>query len=79
MINGTPNTPEEWAAWHIAALETEFGQGSYILVKPTVHPVEALWRKHGLPEWFLGNGGTNTKLYALYDDILRMRAPPSRS
>lgn len=33
------------------------------------HPVEKLWREHGLPEYFLGNGGTNTKLYALYDSI----------
>jgi hypothetical protein len=35
----------------------------------TVHPVERLWREVGLPEYFLGNGGTNTKLYALYDAI----------
>lgn len=27
------HTPEEWAAWHIAALEAEFGAGSYVLVK----------------------------------------------
>lgn len=33
------------------------------------HPIEKLWREHDLPEWFLGNGGTNTKLYALYDAI----------
>jgi hypothetical protein len=39
---------------------------------PGVHPVEKLWREHGLPEWFLGNGGTNTKLYALYDAILAL-------
>jgi hypothetical protein len=35
----------------------------------TVHPIETLWRQCGLPEYFLGNGGTNTKLYALYDAI----------
>jgi hypothetical protein len=35
----------------------------------SVHPVEKLWREVGLPEYFLGNGGTNTKLYALYDAI----------
>lgn len=34
------------------------------------HPIETLWREHDLPEWFLGNGGTNTKLYALYDAIV---------
>lgn len=33
------------------------------------HPVEKLWREIGLPEYFLGNGGTNTKLYELYDRI----------
>jgi hypothetical protein len=33
------------------------------------HPVETHWRECGLPEWFLGNSGTNTKLYALYDAI----------
>jgi len=33
------------------------------------HPIEKLWREVGLPEWFLGNGGTNTKLYELYDRI----------
>lgn len=36
---------------------------------PGVHPVEALWRECGLPEYFLGNGGTNTKLYDLYERI----------
>jgi hypothetical protein len=40
------------------------------------HPVEKLWREIGLAEWFLGNGGTNTKLYALYDAILAL-APPA--
>lgn len=35
------------------------------------HPVERLWRKVGLPEYFLGNGGSNEKLYALYDEILQ--------
>lgn len=30
------------------------------------HPVEKLWREVGLPEYFLGNGGTNTKLYELH-------------
>jgi hypothetical protein len=37
------------------------------------HPVEKLWREVGLPEYFLGNGGTNTKLYALYDAIRSVR------
>jgi len=36
----------------------------------TIHPVEKLWREVGLPEYFLGNGGSNTKLYALYDAII---------
>jgi hypothetical protein len=36
----------------------------------SIHPVEKLWRECGLPEYFLGNGGTNTKLYALYDRIV---------
>lgn len=35
------------------------------------HPIEKLWREVGLPEWFLGNGGTNTKLYELYDRIAK--------
>jgi hypothetical protein len=33
------------------------------------HPVERLWREVGLPEYFLGNDGSNTKLYELYDRI----------
>jgi hypothetical protein len=33
------------------------------------HPIEKLWREAGLPEYFLGNGGTNHKLYELYDRI----------
>lgn len=33
------------------------------------HPIENLWREVGLPEYFLGNGGTNRKLFALYDAI----------
>lgn len=33
------------------------------------HPIEKLWREVGLPEYFLGNDGSNTKLYALYDAI----------
>lgn len=41
-----------------------------------VHPVERLWREVGLPEYFLGNGGTNTKLYALYDAILALSPTP---
>lgn len=34
-----------------------------------MHPIEKLWREVGLPEYFLGNGGTNTKLYELYDRL----------
>jgi hypothetical protein len=34
------------------------------------HPIEILWRKVGLPEYFLGNSGSNEKLYALYDEIM---------
>lgn len=34
------------------------------------HPIEDLWRQHDLPEYFLGNGGSNTKLYALYDSLI---------
>lgn len=45
------------------------GEGSFKTVDPHPHPVEILWREIGLPEYFLGNGGTNTKLYALYDRI----------
>jgi len=33
------------------------------------HPIETLWREVGLPEYFLGNDGSNNKLYALYDRI----------
>jgi hypothetical protein len=39
------------------------------------HPIETLWREVGLPEYFLGNGKTNHKLYALYDRI-RALSPP---
>lgn len=35
------------------------------------HPIEKIWREVGLPEWFLGNGDTNTKLYELYDRIAK--------
>jgi hypothetical protein len=45
---------------------------------PGVHPVERLWREVGLPEYFLGNGGTNDKLYALFDAI-RATAPAETS
>lgn len=38
---------------------------------PGVHPMERMWREVGLPEYFLGNGGTNHKLYALYENIRR--------
>lgn len=34
------------------------------------HPIEKLWRECGLPEYFLGNGGTNNKLYALHRAII---------
>ena len=34
-----------------------------------IHRVEELWREVGLPEEFLGNGGSNHKLYHLYDRI----------
>lgn len=40
----------------------------------TRHPVETLWREVGLPEYFLGNGGTNAHLYALYDAIVEQCA-----
>lgn len=33
------------------------------------HPIETLWREVDLPEYFLGNDGSNHKLYALYDAI----------
>jgi hypothetical protein len=29
----------------------------------TQHPVEKLWRECDLPEYFLGNGGSNDKLF----------------
>lgn len=44
----------------------------------TRHPIEILWRTVGLPEYFLGNDGTNTKLYALYDAI-RAQKPRVRA
>lgn len=37
----------------------------------TRHPIETLWREAGLPEYFLGNDGTNERLYALYDAIVQ--------
>jgi hypothetical protein len=40
----------------------------------SVHPAEKLWRKVGLPEYFLGNGGSNTKLYEFYDAIVEICA-----
>lgn len=27
------HTPDEWASWHLASLEAEFGPGSYKLVE----------------------------------------------
>ena len=33
--------------------------------------VEKAWRKAGLPEWFLGASGTNQKLAAFADDMVR--------
>lgn len=33
------HTPEQWAEWHLATLEAEFGPGSYVLVKPKDAPV----------------------------------------
>jgi hypothetical protein len=42
----------------------------------TAHPVETLWREVGLPEYFLGNGGTNAKLYELYDRIRGLAQRP---
>jgi len=40
----------------------------------TQHPIEKLWRECDLPEYFLGNGGSNDKLYALYDRIIEQCA-----
>lgn len=37
---------------------------------PGEHPAERLWRQVGLPEYFLGNGGTNIKLYDFYDAVV---------
>jgi hypothetical protein len=34
------------------------------------HPIEQLWREVGLPEYFLGNGGSNHHLYALHTAII---------
>jgi hypothetical protein len=42
---------------------------------PGLHPIETLWREVGLPEYFLGNGGTNVRLYALYDRITEAAQP----
>lgn len=41
-----------------------------------VHPIERLWRQVGLPEYFLGNGGTNQKLYALFDAVRALPGAP---
>lgn len=35
----------------------------------TRHPVETIWRNVGLPEYFLGNDGSNHGLYRLHDRI----------
>lgn len=37
----------------------------------TRHPIETLWREAGLPEYFLGNDGSNERLNALYDAIVK--------
>lgn len=38
------------------------------------HPIEKLWREVGLPEYFLGNDGSNERLYALYRAIVEQCA-----
>lgn len=40
--------------------------------------IEELWREVGLPEYFLGNGGTNHKLYALYQAVRADQALEAR-
>lgn len=37
--------------------------GTVAALKGTPQAIERLWRDCELPEWFLGNGGTNHKLY----------------
>ena len=32
--------------------------------------IERLWREAGLPEYFLGNGGTNSKLYKFVESCI---------
>ena len=43
------------------------------------HPVEVLWREVGLPEYFLGNDGSNHKLYELHARIVEQCARISES
>lgn len=47
------------------------GERVFRTIDPHPHPIETLWREVGLPEYFLGNGGSNKLLYALYDAIAR--------
>jgi hypothetical protein len=59
-------------------LSTE--QGNYAVSKTETTPCDdaaimSLWRECGLPECFLGNGGTNHKLVAFAD---RIRSSTSR-
>lgn len=35
-----------------------------------------IWRECGLPEWFLGNGGTNHKLVAFAERVASIERPP---
>lgn len=39
------------------------------------HEVERLWRATGLPEYFLGNGGSNTGLYAFAKALRNAKGP----
>ena len=39
------------------------------------HDVERLWRATGLPEYFLGNGGSNTGLYAFAKALRQAKGP----
>ena len=60
-------TGEEWAhgeRWNTRATSASTPQQSPSREKVDDREVMRLWRECGLPEYFLGNGGTNDKLVA---------------
>ena len=58
--------------WHDTCAKADAPTGAGDL-QP--HEIERLWRAAGLPEYFLGNGGSNTGLYAFAKALRRAKGP----